>query len=84
MKTKLTLLAAVILAGIGTTVALAGLDTAKPTAEQPAGMSCCAKMQKDPATTVDKGTPASAGTSCHSDATAKAAVPVKTMGCCKK
>ncbi len=78
MKTKLTLLAAVILAGVGTSIAL---DTA--TAEKPAAMSCCAKMPKAPAPAADKDAPATTGMSCHSDtAVAKDAAPVK-KGCCK-
>ena len=81
MKTKLTLLAAVILAGIGTSIAL---DTATPAADKPAGMSCCAKMPKAPAPTADKDAPAATGMNCHSDApAAKDAAPVKAKGCCK-
>lgn len=81
MKTKLTLLAAVILAGIGTSVAL---DTATPAADKPAGMSCCAKGPKAPAPAADKDTPAATGMSCHSNAAAvKDAAPVKTKSCCK-
>ena len=80
MKTKLTLLAAVILAGIGTSVAL---DTAAPAADKPAGMSCCAKMPQAPAPTADKDAPATTGMSCHANATAKDAAPVKAKGCCK-
>ena len=81
MKSKLTLLAAVILAGIGTSLAL---DTAAPVADKPAGMSCCAKMQKAPAPATDKDVPASTGMSCHSNApAAKDAAPVKAKGCCK-
>ncbi len=81
MKTKLTLLAAVILAGIGTSLAL---DTATPAADKPAGMSCCAKMPTAPAPTADKDAPATTGMSCHSDApAAKDAAPVKAEGCCK-
>ncbi len=81
MKTKLTLLAAVILAGIGTSIAL---DTATPAADKPAGMSCCAKGQKAPAPSADKDAPATTGMSCHTDApAAKDAAPVKAKGCCK-
>lgn len=81
MKTKLTLLAAVILAGIGTTLAL---DTVTPAADKPAGMSCCAKMPKAPAPAADKNAPATTAMSCHSDApAAKDAAPVKAKGCCK-
>lgn len=81
MKTKLILLAAVILAGIGTTLAL---DTATPAADKPAGMSCCAKMPKAPEPAADKAAPATTGMSCHSDApVAKDAAPVKAKGCCK-
>lgn len=81
MKTKLTLLAAVILAGIGTSIAL---DTATPAADKPAGMSCCDKMQKAPAPTADKDAPATPGMICHPDAAAaKDAAPVKAKGCCK-
>lgn len=81
MKMKLTLLAAVILAGIGTSVAL---DTATPAADKATGMSCCAKMPKAPAPTADKDVPATTGMSCHSDAPAsKDAAPVKAKGCCK-
>lgn len=81
MKMKLTLLAAVLLAGIGTSIAL---DTATPAADKPAGMSCCAKMPKAPAPTADKDAPATTGMSCHSDApAAKDAAPVKAKSCCK-
>ena len=80
MKSKLILLAAVILAGIGTSVAL---DTAAPVADKPAGMSCCAKMPKAPAPAADKDAPATTGMSCHANATAKDAAPVKAKGCCK-
>ncbi len=81
MKSKLTLLAAVILAGIGTSVAL---DTAAPAADKTAGMSCCAKMLKAPAPAADKDAPATTGMSCHLDApAAKDAAPVKAKGCCK-
>ncbi len=81
MKSKLILLAAVILAGIGTSVAL---DTATPAADKPAGMSCCPKMPKAPAPTADKDAPTTTGMSCHSDAAvAKDAAPVKAKGCCK-
>jgi hypothetical protein len=81
MKTKLTLLAAVILAGVGTSIAL---DTATPATDKPAGMSCCAKMPKAPAPAADKDAPATTGMSCHSDApAAKDAAPVKAKGCCK-
>jgi hypothetical protein len=80
MKSKLILLAAVILAGIGTSVAL---DTAAPAADKPAGMSCCAKMPQAPAPTADKDAPATTGMSCHANATAKDAAPVKAKGCCK-
>lgn len=81
MKTKFTLLAAVILAGIGTSIAL---DTATPAADKPADMSCCAKMPKASAPTTDKDVPATSGMSCHSDAAAtKDAAPVKAKGCCK-
>lgn len=84
MKTKLTLLAAVILAGIGSTVALAGLDKAAPATDKPAGMSCCAKMQTAPTPTADKAAPATTGMSCHANATAQDAAPVKTKSCCNK
>ena len=84
MKTKLTLLAAVILAGIGSTVALAGLDKAVPATDKPAGMSCCAKMQPVPTSTADKAAPATTGMSCHANATAQDAAPVKTKSCCNK
>ncbi len=81
MKTKLTLLAAVILAGIGTSIAL---DTATPAADKPAGMSCCAKMPKAPAPAADKDAPATTGMSCHTDVAAtKDAAPVKAKSCCK-
>jgi len=81
MKTKLTLLAAAILAGIGTGFAL---DTATPAADKPVGMSCCSKMQKATAPTAEKDVPATTGASCHSDtAAAKDAAPVKAKGCCK-
>lgn len=81
MKSKLTLLAAVILAGIGTGFAL---DTATPVADKPVGMGCCSKMQKAPAPTAVKDVPATPGMSCHSDAPAnKEAAPVKAKGCCK-
>ena len=81
MKTKLTLLAAVILAGIGTSIAL---DSTTPAADKPAGMSCCAKGQKAPAPSADKDVPATTGMSCHSNApAAKDAAPVKAKGCCK-
>lgn len=81
MKTKLSLLAALIFAGIGTSVAL---DPATPTAEKPAGMSCCAKMPKAPAPAADKDAPATTGMSCHPDVAAtKDAAPVKAKGCCK-
>lgn len=79
MKTKLTLLAAVILAGVGTSIAL---DTA--TVEKPSAMSCCAKMPKAPVPTADKDAPATTSMSCHTDtAVAKDATPVKAKGCCK-
>ena len=85
MKTKLTLLAAVILAGIGSTVALAGLDSASPAADKPAGMSCCAKSPKVAAATADKEAPAPTGMSCHTDKqAAKDSAPVQSKGCCKK
>ena len=81
MKTKLTLLAAVILAGVGTSIAL---DSTTPAADKPAGMSCCAKMPKAPAPTADKDASATTGMSCHSDApAAKDAAQVKAKSCCK-
>ena len=81
MKTKLTLLAAVILAGVGTSIAL---DSITPEADKSAGMSCCAKMPKAPAPAADKDVPATTGMSCHLDAVAaKDAAPVKAKGCCK-
>jgi hypothetical protein len=54
MKTKLTLLAAVILAGVGTSIAL---DTATPATDKPAGMSCHsdAPAAKDAAPVKAKG-----------------------------
>lgn len=72
MKTKLALLAAVILAGIGSTVAIAGRDTVPPVREKPAGMSHCdmGNMKHDQA----------GGMSCHSGG--QAAAPVKGS-CCK-
>jgi|UniRef100_UPI0037844F44 hypothetical protein len=81
MKTKLTLLAAVILAGIGTSVAL---DTTAPAADKLAGMSCCAKMPKASAPAADKDAAATTGKSCHLNApAAKDAATVKAKGCCK-
>ncbi len=81
MKTKLTLLAAVILAGIGTSFAL---DAARPASDKPAGMSCCAKVQKAPAPAAEKDVPAATGMSCHPDTpAAKDAAPAKARGCCK-
>lgn len=75
MKMKLTLLAAVILSGIGTSIAL---DTAATAADKPAGMSCCAMMPKAPAPAADKDATATTGMSCHLDApAAKDAAPVK-------
>lgn len=72
MKTKLALLSAVILAGIGSTVAIAGHDTAPPVRDKTANMSHCdmGKMNHDQA----------GGMSCHSGG--QAAAPSKG-GCCK-
>lgn len=85
MKSKLTLLAAVILAGIGSTVAIAGLDTATPStpaADKPAAKSCCAMKETAPATSADKD--AASGMSCHSNApAAKEVTAAKSKGCCK-
>lgn len=81
MKTKFTLLAAVILAGIGTSIAL---DIATPATDKPADMSCCAKMSKASAPTPDKDAPTASGMSCHSDAAAtKDTALMKAKGCCK-
>lgn len=83
MKTKLALLAAVILAGIGSTAVIAGRDATTPTtpvADKPAGMSCCAMGQKLPAKPADKDVPATNDMSCH---TGTPAAPVARKGCCK-
>lgn len=83
MKSKLTLFAAVILAGIGSTAAIASLDADKP-ADKPAAMSCCAVVKKAPATTADKDAPATTSMSCHANGqTAKESTTAKSKGCCK-
>lgn len=84
MKTKLTLLAAVILAGIGSSVALADPHATTPAGDQHASMKCCAMGQKASAPAADKSAPATTGMSCHPDAgAAKEAAPVKSKSCCK-
>lgn len=87
MKTKLALFAAVILVGISSTAAIAGLDTATPAApvaDKPAGMNCCSKGQKAPGQSADQEVPATSGMSCHPGANvAKEVAPVKPKGCCK-
>lgn len=66
MKTKLTLLSAIILAGIGSTIALAGHEDQAVAAAKPAAKSCCAMKESAPATPADKD--AASGMSCHSNA----------------
>ncbi len=79
MKTKLTLLSAIILAGIGSTIALAGHEDH---ADKPAGKSCCAMKEVAPATPADKD--AASGMSCHSNAAvAKEGTVAKPKSCCK-
>jgi len=76
MKMKLTLLAAVILAAIGSSAAIAGRDKA-PDTKKPAGMSCCATAPEAPAPAAEKETPAKTeGMSCHSESKA-------AKSCCK-
>ena len=82
MKTKLTLLSAVILAGIGSTLALAGHEDHAATADKPAAKSCCAMKETAPATPADKD--AASGMSCHSNASAaKEGTTAKPKSCCK-
>lgn len=78
MKTKLTLLAAVIIAAIASSAALAGRDTPVTPNTKPAGMGCCAAAPKPsaPAPASEKETPAPKGMSCHS-------APAATKSCCK-
>jgi hypothetical protein len=82
MKTKLTLLSAIILAGIGFTLAIAGQEDQAATAAKPAAKICCAMKETAPATPADKD--AASGMSCHSDApVAKEVTAEKPKGCCK-
>ena len=96
MKTKLALLAAVILAGIGSTTAIAGKDwnyfPAAPKAseaDKPAAMGCCAMGSMDHAKPAEQNAAAPAGMSCHSgDHAAAHAAPAegavtKSKSCCK-
>ncbi len=79
MKTKLTLLSAIILAGIGSTLAIAGHEDH---AAKPANKSCCAMKETAHATPADKD--AASGMSCHSNApVAKEGTAVKPKSCCK-
>jgi hypothetical protein len=82
MKTKLTLLSAIILAGIGSTIALAGHEDHAAAAAKPAAKSCCAMKETAPATPADKD--ADSGMSCHPNAAvAKEGTAAKSKGCCK-
>lgn len=82
MKTKLTLLSAIILAGIGSTLAIAGQEDQAAAAAKPAAKSCCAVKETAPATPADKD--AANGMSCHSNApAAKEVTAAKPKSCCK-
>jgi hypothetical protein len=78
MKIKLTLLAAVIIAAVASSAAIAGRDKPATPNMKPAGMSCCAAAPKaaTPAPVSEKDAPAQKGMRCHS------AAPV-AKGCCK-
>ncbi|MBL9155421.1 MAG: hypothetical protein JNK37_23285 [Verrucomicrobiales bacterium] len=78
MKIKLTLLAAVIVAAIASSAAIAGRDTPITPNTKPAGMGCCAASPKAsaPAPSSEKEAPAQTGMSCHS-------APAATKSCCK-
>jgi len=78
MKTKLTLLAAIVISAIGSSLAIAGRDsntassapkTSAPA--KPAAMGCCAMGA------MNHGTD---GTDCHA---AKDTAPAKPKSCCK-
>lgn len=87
MKNKLTLLATVIVAGIGATIAMAGADGSRPqtpASPKPAGMSCCAMGQKDRGQAADKDATPVGGMSCHSGGqAAKDSAPAPAKSCCK-
>ncbi len=77
MKTKLTLLSAVILAGIGSTIALAGHKD-----HATAAKNCCARKETAPASPADKDVDSEM--SCHPNAAvAKEGTAAKPKSCCK-
>ena len=85
MKTKLALLAALTLIGIGSNRALIGRDAYEATpavtaVQAPAAKSCCAMREKPPAKPADKDAAAPAGTSCDA---AKPSAAVAKKVCCK-
>ncbi len=85
MKTKLALLAAVTLIGIGATRAIAGrvgndfpATPATAVADKPAAKGCCGMNQAAAAKPADAT--ASTGMSCHA---AQPGAPVARKSCCK-
>ncbi len=82
MKIKLTLLSAVILVGIGSTLAIASREDHDATDDKLVATNCCAMKGTAPAVAAEKG--AASGMSCHSNATvAKDGTATKPKGCCK-
>ncbi len=82
MKMKLTILSAVILVGIGSTLAIASREDHDATDDKPVATNCCAMKGTAPTTPDDKD--AAGAMSCHSKApVAKEGAASNPKGCCK-